>query len=97
MPTITIGSDNNNAAHTIVTITWSTGECIRYTIAPNPTFDGRDAESLDDCMPFNVYITGYACPEDGLGFQSYEIGRCEVAQQCETEADAIEFCSDCHC
>lgn len=97
MPAITFANDAANPSHTIVNVLWSTGEHIQYTIAPNPTFTGADAEVFDDCFPFNVYITGYACPEDGLGFESYAIGQCEVAQQCETEAEAIEFCSDCHC
>lgn len=97
MPTITIGSDNNNAAHTIVTVTWTSGECIRYTIAPNPTFDGRDAESFEDCMPYNVYITGYCYPGDDLGFQKKTIGdNAECAQQCESEMDAIDFCVESH-
>ena len=93
MPVITIKQDAKQAANTVVTVTWSTGECIQYTIAANPTFD---ADSFLDCMPYNVYITGHNSPEDDLGFQEFDIANAECATQCETEMDAIEFCSDCH-
>jgi len=93
VPVITIKQDSKQATNTIVTVTWSTGECIQYTIAANPTFD---ADSFENCMAYNVYITGYNSPDDDLGFQEYSIDRAECATQCETEMDAIEFCSDCH-
>jgi hypothetical protein len=96
MPVITIKQDFKQAANTVVTVTWDSGECFQYTIAANPMFDGHDATSFEDCMAYNVYITGYCNPEDGLGFEEYPIDRAECAQQCETEMDAIEFCIDCH-
>ena len=98
MPVTTITQDANHASRTTVTVTWSTGETIRYTIAPNPSFDGPDADSFEDCMAYNVYITGYACPEDGVDCMEWDItdSRAECATQCETEAEAIEFCSECH-
>ena len=96
MPVITIKQDSKQAANAIVTVAWSTGECIQYTIAANPTFDGRDSDDYENGMAYNVYITGYGCPDDGLGFEECPIDRAECAQQCETEMDAIEFCSECH-
>ena len=97
MPVITIKQDSKQAANTIVTVSWDSGECFEYTIAANPTFDGRDAESFEDCMPYNVYITGYCYPGDDLGFQQKTIGdNAECAQQCESEMDAIDFCVESH-
>lgn len=97
MPVFTIKQDFKNAANTVVTVTWDSGECFQYTIAANPTFGGRDAPSFEDCMPYNVYITGYCSPDDGLGFEEYAIGDgAECAQQCESEMDAIEFCIESH-
>ena len=85
MPVITIGSDNNNATHTIVTVTWSTGECIRYTIVDNNT-------------SAHVWQTGYACPEDEVGLVMWDAGEfgTDVLAEFDTVAEAIEFCSDCH-
>lgn len=85
MPVITIGSDNNDAANTIVTVTWSTGECIRYTIVDN----GDSA---------HVWQTGYACPEDDVALFTWEPGEHGMEpEEFATVADAIDFCSDCHC
>ena len=89
---VTYFSDDANG-NTVVTVTWSTGELIQYTIAKNPTFN---PDSIEDCLEWNVYITGYACPEDDVSFVQLDIGkhRVECAGQFETEADAIEFCSE---
>ena len=79
--------------NTVVTITWSDGECIQYTIAPNPDADPDD---YLNSMSYNVYITGYACPEDGVEFSQWDISdetRAELATQCDTMADAIEYCT----
>jgi len=84
VPIITIGSDNNDAANTIVTVTWSTGECIRYTIVDNDT-------------SAHVWQTGYGCPEDDVDFFMWKCGEFGGdPREFETVAEAIEFCSDCH-
>ena len=86
MPVITIGSDNNDAANTIVTVTWSTGECIRYTIVDNET-------------SAHVWQTGYGCPEDDVDFFTWECGDfgTDIVGEFENVAEAIEFCSDSNC
>ena len=86
MPTITIGSDNNNAAHTIVTVTWSTGECIRYTVVDN----GNSA---------SVWQTGYGCPDDGVEFSMWECGAfgLDAVGDFDTVAEAVDCARAAHC
>lgn len=85
MTTTTIGTDNATG-DTIVTITWSTGECIRYTVVDSGYFAA-------------VWHTGYGCPDDGIEFSTWECGAfgLDAVGTFDTVAEAIDCACAAHC